>query len=112
DTHVSTSIRHGAFEGHLRSPLAMEDLLCQKSNDTYTLPQSWARKLDSLNQAELDSLLKQLAKFTQKFEDIIIEFLHTKLHIRMAGSNKEMFAFDASKEINQELMDSISISTD
>lgn len=61
DTHVSTSIRHGAFEGHLRRSLVLEDLLCIKKDKEYVLPTAWSRKLPALGAHDLAVLQKLLS---------------------------------------------------
>lgn len=111
DTHVSTSIRHGAFEGHLRRPLVMEGLLCQKNNDDYVLPQMWSKKLNGFSAEDLGALLKILSKFTQKLEELIDEYLKSKLHIKLVGDNLAMFSFEGTTEENKTLMDSINPNT-
>lgn len=112
DTHVSTSIRHGAFEGHLRSPLAIEDLLCLRINKEYLLPATWHRKLPGLDDKSYDLLQKLFAKFTQRFEEIIHEYLKGKLHIRLVDDNVAMFDFHGSPTEIQGLMDGITPNTE
>ncbi|MDP3663927.1 MAG: hypothetical protein U1D41_01740 [Nitrosomonas sp.] len=107
DTHVSTSIRHGAFEGHLRSPLAVEDLLCLKKDKDYFLPPLWLQKLPHLADQEFELLQKLLAKFTQRVEEIIAEYLKEKLHVRLLGKNVAMFNFEGNSTEIQGLMDLI-----
>ncbi|WP_025040679.1 hypothetical protein [Nitrosospira briensis] len=111
DTHVSTSIRHGAFEGHLRSPLISEDLLCLKDNGDYILPPVWAQKLASLSATNRDLLQKLLAKFTQRFEEIINGYLKEKLHIRLPGSMVGMFDFTTTSTEFQVLMEATTPNT-
>ncbi|MCO5337139.1 hypothetical protein [Delftia tsuruhatensis] len=111
DTHVSTSIRHGAFEGHLRRPLVMEGLLCQKSNDNYVLPQMWNKKLPGFSSEELDALLKILSRFTQRFEELVNDYLKSKLHIKLVGDNLAMFGLAGTSEENKTLMESINPNT-
>lgn len=111
DTHVSTSIRHGAFEGHLRRALVIEDLLCAKKDKEYILPLNWKRKLYNLNAQEFDALQKLLGRFTQRFEELLHEYLKEKLHIRIIGDNVAMFNFSGSPSEVQGLMESITPST-
>lgn len=111
DTHVSTSIRHGAFEGHLRRALVLEDLLCVKKDKEYVLPVSWSRKLPLLGIEDLEVLKKLLSRFTQRFEELIHEYLKSKLHIRIVGDNVAMFNFVGSPSEVQGLMDGITSNT-
>src|SRR5690606_7482017 len=68
DTHLSTSIRHGAFEGHLRSPFAVEDLLCTARDGVHLLPEGWSHRLPDVTSPELEMVRKHLSKFTHKFD--------------------------------------------
>lgn len=111
DTHVSTSIRHGAFEGHLRRALVLEDLLCVKKDKEYVLPVSWSRKLPLLGAQDLEVLKKLLGRFTQRFEELVQEYLKSKLHIRIVGDNVAMFNFVGSPSEVQGLMDGITSNT-
>lgn len=111
DTHVSTSIRHGAFEGHLRRPLALEDLICIKSGKEYLLPSTWTRKLPALGAVDIENLQKLLGRFSQRYEELIHEYLKGKLHIRLVGDDVAMFDFHASSSEIKSLMDSITPNT-
>lgn len=111
DTHVSTSIRHGAFEGHLRRPLALENLLCLKKDKEYILPEAWREKLPGLHPAEFDVLQKLLGRFSQRFEELIQEYLKGKIHIRLVGDKVAMFDFESDPAVIQQLMESISSNT-
>ncbi|WP_157273804.1 hypothetical protein [Thiobacillus denitrificans] len=111
DTHVSTSIRHGAFEGHLRRPLVIEDLLCLKKDKEYVLPSTWHRKLQNLTVSDFDLLQRQLAKFSQRFDEIVLEYLKGKLHVRLLGDDVAMFDFHAGPAETQSLMDGITPNT-
>lgn len=100
DTHLSTSIRHGAFEGHLRSPFAIEELLAKKEkrrekDKGYVMPSIWQRRLDHLSDEDIEHVQKQLARFTQKFDELIQSYLKEKLHVRMfGGSSLMLFVMD------------------
>lgn len=111
DTHVSTSIRHGAFEGHLRRPLAVEDLLCVKEGNKYLMSPAWRRKIPNLNAESYDLIQKQMVKFTQRFEEVIREYLKNKLHVRVVGDDVAMFDFHSSQAESQALMESITPNT-
>lgn len=112
DTHVSTSIRHGAFEGHLRSPLAVENLLCLMKDGIYILPSHWDKKLSKISKGHKDAILKSLSKFTTKIEGIISLYLKEKLHMETATKEGALFSFYAPSDVNKQLMDSITIKTD
>tara|TARA_R110000751_G_scaffold254855_1_gene354385 strand:- start:2175 stop:5603 length:3429 start_codon:yes stop_codon:yes gene_type:complete len=111
DTHLSTSIRHGAFEGHLRSPLAIEELLYTVGQSGCNVQTTWRNVVPELTESELEAVKSLLAKFTNKFERLIKDCLEFKLHIQPAGKNQQLFSFDASAEVNEELMQWVNLST-
>ncbi|WP_433740040.1 hypothetical protein [Pseudomonas putida] len=112
DTHVSTTIRHGSFEGHLRSPLAVEDLLCVKTQTEYVLPESWLNKLKDWDEDEVSRVTKALGKFTQSFEDLVVSYLKEKLHMKTTDLPQGMFSFDGASRMSGKVMDSITTNTD
>jgi len=112
DTHVSTTIRHGSFEGHLRSPLAIEDLLCIKSGSEYFLSKSWSAMLCDWDEPDAGRVLKALGKFTSAFEDLIAIYLKEKLHMKTVDLPQGLFGFDAASRMSGKVMDTITTSTD
>lgn len=112
DTHLSTTIRHGAFEGHIRGPLAVQDLLCPKVADAYILPERWEKHFHNLDLQELKYITKQMGRFTLKVEEIIERYRKELLHIRGSDANLSgMFNFIFQRETVLELMDSVTIRT-
>jgi tetratricopeptide (TPR) repeat protein len=113
DTHLSTSIRHGAFEGELRSPLAREDLLLVRDGKSGWRQSPWCELLLDITSDDANYIAKQLARFTEKFEDQISGYLKEKLHIRVVGGKPgAMFDFDAKRPVRAELQSQITKSTD
>jgi len=113
DTHLSTSIRHGAFEGHLRSPFAVEELLCAAKDGEHILPHGWNRRLSDISTREMELVRKHLSKFTQKFDEIVGGYLKNKLHIRLVNDNPEaMFDFHSMEKSSRSLMEGVSQSTE
>jgi hypothetical protein len=111
DTHLSTTIRHGAFEGHIRTPFAKEDLLCKKRDSEYILPRAWTTKLDGFSEGELSSVTKQLGRFTSRIEELINIYLSEKLRVRETNS-AGMFVFESTFDEAADLRDSITKATD
>jgi hypothetical protein len=102
DTHLSTSIRHGKFEGHLRNPIATYGLLCVKYGQVYSIPEQWVKRLGSLTNQERTDLQKALEKFTVKIEGFISEYLKKFLHVKSETAPLGMFnlyATDADREV-------------
>lgn len=111
DTHLSTSIRHGKFEGHIRNPIAKHDLLCQSHKGKYLFPEAWAHKLISLTPTEKDSLQKAFEKFTAKVESYIDEYLIKRLHIKSDIYSSGLFDLFASDADRERLSNNINIDT-
>ncbi len=111
DTHVSTTIRHGSFEGNLRSPLAYENLLVKFSNNEAIANSGLISRLSGLSESGKSEVIKSLGKFTQKFEYLIQSYLKEKLHIQTPDKKNGMFIFEASPEKNRALFESITPST-
>lgn len=113
DTHISTSIRHGAFEGHLRSPLAVEDLLCVRRDGELVAPDAWVERFADLDARSRNKILKALMRFTERFEDFVNSYLKEKLHIWHVGGNAAaMINFQVSPEERAELTRAIDPSAD
>jgi hypothetical protein len=111
DTHVSTTIRHGAFEGHIRSPFAAEDLLCKKREKEFLLPRAWNSKLEHFTPEDFAQVRRQLGRFTAKIEELISLYLSQKIRVREDG-NTGMFIFVTNKAAKAELRESITEATD
>jgi hypothetical protein len=111
DTHVSTSIRHGAFEGHLRGPFALEDLLCVNKGEDWMLPRRWEACFSAVSQVKITHIRKCLIRFTQRFDEVIRLYLNRKLHIKVTENDDGLFSFDASEEQLTDIMSSISEDT-
>ncbi|MES2264295.1 MAG: hypothetical protein V4724_37785 [Pseudomonadota bacterium] len=111
DTHVSTTIRHGAFEGHIRTPFASEDLLCKKRDKEFILPKAWASRLDYLNDDEQNQVRRILGRFTTRIEELISEYLVKKIQVRENG-NDGMFIFEANEKAIDDLRGTITKATD
>jgi len=113
DTHLSTTIRHGAFEGELRSPLAIENLLCIRDESKKWMDSEWRKELADLSGQDMEHVEKQLQRFTDKFDDLVQVYLKEKLHVRLVGgSTRAMFNFDTKPAQEKALLDSLTVETD
>lgn len=70
DTHVSTTIRHGAIEGHIRTPLVAFDLLCGKADGRYVVAPRWIGMFGV--DAGLDEIATILTRLTIRVEEQIL----------------------------------------
>lgn len=72
DTHLSTAIRHGVFEGHIRT--ALRHLMCSKLNDEYKLPYAISHKLQALTD-DAGKIEKALVRFSKRIEALINSYI-------------------------------------
>ncbi|MEO3864549.1 hypothetical protein [Rheinheimera fenheensis] len=114
DTHVSTAIRHGSFEGNLRSPLGVENLLVKTvgSDGELIVQQVLKERLSELSSSSQAEIIKSLSRFTIKFETLVQSYLKNKLHIRTTDHKQGMFVFEGTPEKVKTLYDSITTSTE
>ncbi|MGC7840634.1 hypothetical protein ACPZMI_19460 [Pseudomonas wayambapalatensis] len=112
DTHLSSGIRHGKFEGHLRNPLATHDLLCSRDKGRIIFPVGWDEKIPDMSPQERLFLFKALERFTVKIESLIDNFLLHLLHIRTETQPVGMFNMFASEDERSEIREKISICSD
>ena len=112
DTHLSTTIRHGAFEGHLRTPLGKEDILLRKDKFTqkFIFPARWINEIGDDVDA-LDFATSTLENFTQAIELLISNFHKDSLRINTDQNPAGMFDFELGSEESLALMQSITEKT-
>lgn len=81
-TYLSTRIRHGVFEGELRSGLARLNLVYNTEGTTYIPNQMWRRdfNLDSLS---FEKLNKCIIDFSRKIDTLISSFKDTVIQIHI-----------------------------
>lgn len=111
DTHLSTSIRHGKFEGHIRNPIAKHDLLCQSHKGRYLFPDAWAHRLTAVTPAEKEALQKAFEKFTARIESYIDEYLIRRLHIKSDSYPTGLFDLFASDDDRETLSKKVNTDT-
>lgn len=113
DTHLSTTIRHGSFEGHIRSPLAAQDLLITKGDidDEYLMPKRWQDIFEDATSEQKLEIRRSLGKFTSRVQDQLSTYLRELLHVRGDTHTKGLFNFLVSREERLEFMRTISDNT-
>lgn len=113
DPHLSTSIRHGTFEGPLISALTSNDLLSIGLQlDGSSLPPRWKREFAELSQSELDLVGRHVRRFTTKINSYIDEWGDELLHIRHPESApKGLFNFYITVEERLEMLHSLTLDT-
>lgn len=102
DTHLSTAIRHGVFEGHIRT--ALRHLMCSKSKDEYKLPYSIHQKLQYLTE-DVSKVEKSLVRFSKRIEALINIYLTEYLRIYSVDSHPSgLFIFILTEDIRSKSM--------
>ena len=91
DTHLSTTIRHGAFEGEIRRPLTAEGLLCRTRKKVFYVPEMTIRRLSHLTDGEQEHVKKCLVRFTMRVEELIANYLEKLLLVKSRVSPEGMF---------------------
>jgi Holliday junction resolvase len=113
DTYLSTGIRHGAFEGHLRSPMAVRDLLSERDakRGEYRENQYWARRFADFPRSELSHIHRRLGRFSRTVDESISHFKKDLLQIRAVDTPEGLFSFRITREEQRALMAETSSST-
>lgn len=105
DTHLSTAIRHGVFEGHIRT--ALRHLMCSKSKDEYRLPYTILQKIQLLTD-DISKVEKVLVRFSKRIETLINSYLTEYLRIYSTEAHPSgLFMFILTEEIRSQSMDKL-----
>jgi hypothetical protein len=105
DTHISTAIRHGVFEGHIRT--ALRHLMCSKSKEEYKLPYVILQKIQSVAE-DVGKVEKVLVRFTKRIETLINSYLTDYLRIYSVDAHPSgLFMFILTEEIRSKSMDKL-----
>lgn len=81
-TYLSTRIRHGVFEGELRSGLARLNLVYSTEGTTYIPSRVWQRDFN-LDAQSNDVLNKAIIEFSKKIDHLISDFKDTVIQIHV-----------------------------
>lgn len=98
-TYLSTRIRHGVFEGELRSGLARLNLVYNTEGITYIPNLMWRRDFN-LDSQSFDKLNKCIIDFSRKIDALISNFKDTVIQIHV-DENDQMqgdFNYEVSTE--------------
>ncbi len=105
-TYLSTRIRHGVFEGEMRSFLERLDLILSTSQGTYVPDTHWHRHYH-VDHGSRDLLNKALKTFSYDTDHLINNFKDSVIQIRVDNNdtNGGMFCYDQPTEvISRQLM--------
>lgn len=98
-TYLSTRIRHGVFEGELRSGLARLDLVYNTEGTIYIPTHVWQRDFN-LDAQSNDKLNKCIIDFSKKIDHLISQFKDTVIQIHVDESDpiKGYFDYEVSTD--------------
>lgn len=110
DPHLSTSIRHGTFEGPLISALAGNDLLAPTGPDGESvLPERWQSEIPTDRH---EKVRRALGKFSSRVQALIEEWTKGLLHIwHPETASTGLFNFTTNALERQALMDTVNLDT-
>ncbi|WP_141454871.1 hypothetical protein [Pseudoxanthomonas sp. z9] len=114
DTNLSTSIRHGVIEGHIRAPFAEEQLLSNwdKATQTWILPDHWRDKLAGAPGSERLEIERIFGRFSTRIGDFVKLYRDELLQIRRPDNKRQgLFFFRSTSDEIKTLADSITTST-
>lgn len=106
-TYLSTRIRHGVFEGELRSDLERLNLILSQSGQQY-MPSDYWRVEYSLDSEMRKNLYNAQAKFSDNIDTLISSFKDSVIQIRVDEYDEKKGEFDYTidtKELCDRLME-------
>ena len=96
-TYISTRIRHGIFEGELRSGLEKLNLILNTENNNYVRTDYW-RKEYSLDIKCDDILMRYLSKFSMEIDTLISSFKEFVIQIKLKDDDLGEFNYIVSTD--------------
>lgn len=106
-TYLSTRIRHGVFDGEMRSFLKDRDLILSTDGGNYVPASHWPHEYH-LDSASCDTLNRALKKFSYDTDELISSFKDSVIQIRETEkeTNGGLFCYDQpTEEISKHLME-------
>ena len=106
-TYLSTRIRHGVFEGELRSDLERLNLILSQSGQQYMPSDYWSIEY-SLDPEMSDSLYRAQKVFSNSIDSLITSFKDSVIQIHVDDDDNTVGMFDYTvdtKELCDRLMD-------
>lgn len=94
-TYLSTRIRHGVFDGEMRSFLKEQDLILSTDGGDYVASTHWPHEYH-LDAASCDVLNRALKKFSRDTDELISTFKDSVIQIRenSKDTNGGLFCYD------------------
>lgn len=100
-TYLSTRIRHGVFEGEMRSFLKEHDLILSTDGGSYVAAGTRWHHRYHLEPSARDVLNQALLRFSQSTDDLILNFKDSVIQIREDNndSNGGLFCYDQPTDV-------------
>lgn len=100
-TYLSTRIRHGVFEGEMRSFLKELDLILSTDGGSYVAAGTRWHHRYHLDSTARDVLNQALRKFSQSTDDLILSFKDSVIQIRedKDDTNGGLFCYDQPTDV-------------
>lgn len=96
-TYLSTRIRHGVFEGEIRSGFDRLNLVLSTEHDSY-IPTIYWKKNYGLDVKDQQELMKILETFSRGINHLIANFKNEVLQIKLSEDEKGMFDYRVSED--------------
>lgn len=96
DRFLSTRIRHGILESHLRRPIQDQQLITKKESKTgpYLKNEYWLSKLKVHSSSQANELDKELTKFSEAYDKLIHQITNEWLQIKRDSDKNGLFDFN------------------
>lgn len=113
NTNLSTSIRHGVIECHIRAPFVAQDLMSTRdATGSWIADDKWRGRFAASFPDALPDVQKHLGRFAEKVGEEVRLYRDELLHILRADSRRKgLFSFNATAEEVSQLATSISPTT-
>jgi hypothetical protein len=113
DRFLSTRIRHGILEGHLRKPLAIHNLITKREYKLgpYLSNDYWINKVAPLDRMRAKELDKIFSTFSSAYDNLILKITSEWLQITSKKKPKGLFDFTISSEAISKIAEAVTATT-
>ena len=113
DRFLSTRVRHGILENHLRKPIQQHHLITKKitKSGPYLSNDYWLDKLTTEERKYSKTIDKILSKFSEAYDNMIYQISNEFLQVKKEEKPNGLFEFEIDHEFIQNLRSQIVVST-
>lgn len=109
DTNISTTIRHGEFEGNVKKSFDLHSILVSRKQDSSS---GFIDKFFSgATEEEKQEIFNQLLKFSERVRDLVDQYLKNFIQVKTNDVTTGIFDFYSTQEERDEFMNKFSPST-